>query len=84
MQGEKMKIKYKGYEVEAKREKSLGGGVLLYFNIFRKSDGYECLSSFEDSTETVRYKIKELKECIDHEHAEDDPWGELEQKLHNS
>lgn len=79
-----MKIKYKGYEVEAKREKSLGGLALLYFSIFRESDGYECLSSFEDSAETVGYKIKELKELIDNEHAENDPWGELEQKLHNS
>ena len=71
-----MKVDYKGYDIEVTREKSCAGYMLLYFNIFRKSDGYECLSSFEDSEETVRDKIAQLKERIDNEHKEDDPWME--------
>lgn len=62
-----MKVDYKGYEIEVKREKCLGGWGMLYYSIFRKSDGYECLSSFEDSGETVRDKINQLKERIDNE-----------------
>lgn len=71
-----MRVEYRGYDIEVKREKSLGGNVLLYFSIYRKSDGYECLCDFEDSDETVRDKVKQLKERIDNEHLEINPWNE--------
>jgi len=74
-----MKTKYRGYEIEVKREKCLAGYDLLYFTIYRISDGYECLCSFEDSSEKVRDKIKQLKERVDNEHLEDDPWLEKEE-----
>ena len=77
-----MKTTYRGHEIEVTRDHCLGGWDQLYFSIFRVSDGYECLSSFEDSAETIRDKIKELKERIDNELAEKDPWGEMEDEKH--
>lgn len=56
---------------EVEKMSALVGGL-----IFRKSDGFECLSSFEDSNETVRSKIVQLKDCIDAEELEENPWGE--------
>lgn len=74
----KLKEEYRGYECEVSREMCLGGWPMLYFSIFRISDGYECLTSFEDSAETLEDKMKQLKERIDSEHLEDDPWLENE------
>lgn len=47
---------------------------MLFFHITRISDGCECLSGFEDSAETVREKVRQLKERIDNELVEKDPW----------
>lgn len=71
-----MKVIYREHEVEVKREASNAGYELLYCSIFRLSDGYECMSSIEDSGETVREMIGHLKERIDAELAESDPWME--------
>jgi len=59
-----MKVKYKGFEIEVTREKSLGGWTQLYYSIFTE-DGEEILSSFEDSDEKILDKIKQLKEYVD-------------------
>ncbi|MNW58655.1 hypothetical protein D3C74_365340 [compost metagenome] len=59
-----MKINYKGFELDVHRDQCLGGWSMLYFSIFTPS-GYELLSSFEDSEEKVRDKIKQLKEVVD-------------------
>ena len=72
-----MKVKYKGYEIGVSRESSLDGCSMIYYTITRMSDGYECVCSFEDSSETVRDKVRQLKERIDNEHTEVDPWDEL-------
>jgi hypothetical protein len=63
--GASMKVSYRGYP-------------LLYFSIFRKSDGYEATSGYEDSAETIPDKIAQLRERVDNELAEDDPWMEHE------
>ena len=75
-EGSTVKVSYRGHEIDVTRERCLAGYPLLYFSVFRESDGYECLSSYEDSRETVREKIKQLKERIDNELSEDDPWCE--------
>jgi len=51
---------------------------MLYYSIFRLSDGFECMSGFEDSAEKVQDKIAQLKERIDNELADDDPWNEID------
>ncbi len=74
-----MKIEYKGYEIEAKREKSITGEPLLFSGVYRICDGYECMCCYENSSETIRDSIKYLKERIDEEHLTDDPWEEKEE-----
>ena len=59
-----MKTKYKGFEIEAYREGCLAGYDLLYFTVYDQ-DGGEWISSFEDSEEKVRDKIKDLKSWVD-------------------
>lgn len=67
---------YRGYEINVTREKCLGGWALLYYSIFRVSDGWLALDSFEDSGHTVRELVGHMKARIDAELAEDDPWME--------
>jgi len=71
-----MKITYRGYEIEAHREKCMAGYSLLYYSIFRESDGFECTSGFQDSSETVPDMINLLKGRVDAELLDPDPWGE--------
>ena len=73
-----MKAVYRGHEIEVKRASCLGGWQMLYYSIFRLSDGFECMSGFEDSAEKAQDKIAQLKERIDNELADDDPWCEKE------
>lgn len=71
-----MKVTYKGHEIEVTRDRSMAGYSMLFYSVFRKSDGYECTSGFSDSTETVREFAGILRGRIDAELAEVDPWGE--------
>lgn len=64
-----MKRVYRGYEIEAHRERCLGGWPLLYFSVFRVRDGLECVAGFEDSSERVQTKMKQLREVVDRELA---------------
>lgn len=73
-----MTATYRGYEISVKREKCLSGWQMLYFSVMRLSDGWFCMDSFEDSAETVRGKMKQMKRRIDNEHTTDDPWCEQE------
>jgi hypothetical protein len=71
-----MEKSYKGYTITAKRERSLGGDILLYYSVFRDSDGYECVTNFTTGDDTIRDYIRYMKQRIDAELASDDPWGE--------
>ena len=71
-----MKVEYKGHEIDVWRERCLGGWPLLYYSIFRMSDGYECTSGFTEDTSPVRTYVGYMKKRIDAEIAEADPWGE--------
>lgn len=71
-----MKVSYKGYEIEVKRERCLGGWDMTYYTIYRESDGYECVCDFSEGEDSVRDWIKWMKERVDDELASDDPWGE--------
>jgi hypothetical protein len=75
-----VKTKYRGYTIDVKREICLGGWDMLYYSIFRDSDNFECTSGCENSGETVRNMTKYMKERIDAELQEADPWGELEEE----
>lgn len=71
-----MKSRHRGYEIDVHRGECLGGWSLLYYSVIRESDGYIAVESFEDSAETVRDMVKNMKARIDAELAEDDPWME--------
>lgn len=75
-----MKVTYRGHSIEAKREKCMGGWDLLYYSIFRESDGYECASGFTYDESPVRTFIEHMKERVDAELAEDDPWCERQEE----
>ncbi len=70
-----MKVSHRGHEIEVKRDRCMGGWSVLYYSIFRESDGYECLSGFTEDTSSVREYVGYMKERIDAELAEKDPWG---------
>lgn len=74
-----MKATYRGYEISVTREKCLGGWSMIYYSIVRSEDGYVPVESFEDSGHTVREVVGHMKERIDNELAEDDPWMESEE-----
>lgn len=58
-----MKRSYKGFELDAKRERSLGGEVFIYFSIFRERDQYEVTSGCEGGD--VRDTMKWMKAMVD-------------------
>lgn len=60
-----MKVNYKGFEINVKREKSLGGWNMLYYYVMEKDSGFMLIDNFSDSDETVRDQIKYLKEVVD-------------------
>lgn len=68
-----MKVKYKGFELEAKREKCLAGYLLLYYSATRIEDGWIMINNFSDCADTIRDYISYLKENIDdyYENPED-------------
>lgn len=71
-----MKVSYRGYEISVMREVCMGGWPMLYYSIYRISDGYECTSGFTEDTSTVRTYIGYMKKRVDAEIAEADPWDE--------
>ena len=60
-----MKIKYRGFELEVKKERSLGGDYPLYITAYRLEDGYEYISEYEYSEEKVKDRMDSLKNNID-------------------
>lgn len=60
-----MKVIYKGFEIEVKRDQALGGWDQLYYTVTRLSDMWFMIDSFEDSGETVHNRIRQLKEYVD-------------------
>ena len=76
-----MKTIYRGHEIKVTRERSMGGDDLLYYSIFRESDGYECTSGFTYDESPVHTYLQYMKERVDAELAEDDPWMEKAEEL---
>lgn len=71
-----MKTSYKGHEITVTRERSMGGWTQIYYGVFRESDGYECTSGFCDTSDSTRTFTRILKDRVDAELADDDPWAE--------
>lgn len=75
-----MRQNYRGHEIDVRRERSLGGDVLLYYTIVRVSDQYVPVESFTTGSDTVRDYVRYMKKRIDAELASDDPWGERRER----
>ena len=60
-----MKSTYKGFELEAKREKCLGGWNMTYFTATRLSDGYELISAFSEGRDSLSTYIEDMKSSVD-------------------
>lgn len=71
-----MKVSYRGHEITVTREDALGGWGSVYYSVFRESDGFECLSGFSmEDGDTLESWIGFMKERIDAELADQNPWG---------
>ena len=71
-----MRVSYRGHEIDAHREPCLAGYELLYFTVYRESDGYECVCSFTSGDDTPAEMVEYLKRRVDCELASPDPWDE--------
>jgi hypothetical protein len=69
-----MKVKYRGFEIEAKREKCLAGYSLLYFYVMRICDGWFMADGFTEGEDKIRDFIRYMKDRVDEYHL--DPTGE--------
>lgn len=56
---------YKGFEIDVSREPSLGGDILLYYSIFRESDGWCLEDSFSSGEDNVLSFTNYLKAHVD-------------------
>ena len=56
---------YRGYKLEARREKCMAGYSLVYFSATRMSDRWVAIDSFADTSDTVRTIIKFLRDRVD-------------------
>ncbi len=72
---------YRGHEIRLSREECMGGWDLLYYSIFRVSDGYEGTSGFTEDESDLPTYMGFMRERVDAELASDDPWGERAEEL---
>ena len=70
------KVSHRGHEITVTREKSMMGEETLFYAIFRESDGFECTSGHSSGDESVGQMVEIMKERVDNELAEEDPWCE--------
>jgi hypothetical protein len=71
-----MLTEYKGFEIKAERQMSLGGDENLYFYIMRQSDGWFMTDSFTSGEDEESDFIGYLKNRVDQ--YLDDPTGECD------
>jgi len=59
-----MKVKYKGYEIEVRREPCLGGWPVTYFDVFRISDGLIVIGDFTEGEDTMNDITDMMKDRV--------------------
>lgn len=73
-----MIIKYKGFEIDVRRENCMAGYDLIYRDVFRIDDGYQLWGDYSDDSDTVRTHIKMMKFQIDEYLKDPKKWKEDE------
>lgn len=73
-----MKAIYRGHEINVRHEENVAGRRFLYTVIIREEDGYICLEALDDSNDSPRAVIADMKDRVDAELDALDPWGERE------
>jgi len=61
-----MNLLYRGFDIRVVREVCMAGYELLYFSVYRKSDGWEFIASYTEGSDTVRAYVGYMKERVDH------------------
>ena len=70
-----MKVIYRGCEIDAHRAKSGGGETVLYYSIFRKSDGFEVTLGLSYGTDKIKDFVGYLKDVVDDFHLDPQAYG---------
>jgi len=60
-----MKVNYRGFEIDAHREKCMAGYPLLYFYVMRISDGFFVEDSYTEGSDRVVDYIGYMKDRVD-------------------
>lgn len=60
-----MKVLYRGFEIDCHREKCMAGYQLLYFTVYRKSDGFELICDYTSGEDSVRDYVGYMKGRVD-------------------
>lgn len=60
-----MKVEYRGFDIDCSRERCLAGYKLLYYSVFRQSDGYELTSGYTEGSDLVRDYVRYMKNRVD-------------------
>lgn len=60
-----MKVNYKGFEIDVRREKCMAGYDMVYRDVIRIEDGYLLWGDFSDDADMIREHIKDVKFQID-------------------
>jgi len=60
-----MRVSYRGFEIDVRREKCMAGYKLVYFSVMRKSDSFELICNYSDSADTVRDWVKWMRARVD-------------------
>lgn len=67
-----MKTIYRGHEIDVTRDKCLAGYSMIYYSIMYGD--YECVSSYQDTRDTVKTITKHLKRWVDSAMEDEFPW----------
>ncbi|MCY8549449.1 hypothetical protein MOD25_05965 [Bacillus haynesii] len=60
-----MKVNYRGFEIEAKREKALGGWDSIYYTVMHEDDGWFLEDNFYECEDVIEDFVNDLKKLVD-------------------
>lgn len=60
-----MKTRYRGFTIDVRREKCLGGWEMIYYTVMRDSDGWFFQDNFCDTEDTIQTMTRAMKYQID-------------------